>query len=89
MPRRIHKRRSGKRGSSSKKYSFRKLREGEIYTVVIEDYSNKGEGIAKVKDTILFIPGGKIGEIVKVKVTSVKFKKAMASIIDRKGSIYE
>ena len=90
MPRRIHKRRSGKKGNSSnKKYSFKRIREGEIYTVVVEDYSNKGEGIARVKDTVLFIPGGKIGEVVKVKIVSVKFRKAMASIIDRKGRIYE
>lgn len=83
----------GKKGSkrkSSKKrkvYTFSRVNEGEIYTVVIEDYSDKGEGIAKIKDTVIFIPGAKIGEVVKVKITSVKLKKAKADIIAKVGIV--
>lgn len=80
---------SSKRKSSRKKkiYTFSKVNEGEIYTVVVEDYSDKGEGIAKIKDTFIFIPGAKIGEIVKVKITSVKLKKAKADIIAKVGIV--
>ncbi|MCR6623260.1 MAG: TRAM domain-containing protein [Candidatus Verstraetearchaeota archaeon] len=80
---------SSKRKSSKKKkvYLFSRVNEGDVYTVVIEDYSDKGEGIARVKDTAIFVPGAKIGEIVKVKITSVKFKKARGDIISRVGVV--
>ncbi|MEM2145507.1 MAG: TRAM domain-containing protein [Candidatus Jordarchaeaceae archaeon] len=82
--------RSTKRKSSKKKsktYVLNRVNEGDIYTVVVEDYSDKGEGIARVKDTAIFIPGAKIGEIVKIKITSVKFRKAKGDIISKVGIV--
>ena len=88
MRKRSAKKRANKKEKSSKKFSLNRVREGDIYTVVIEDYSNKGEGIARLKDTSISISDAKIGEVVKVKITSVKFKKAKGEIMDRKGNVY-
>ncbi|MCS7097263.1 MAG: TRAM domain-containing protein [Candidatus Methanomethylicia archaeon] len=80
---------NSKRKSSRKRkiYTFSRINEGEVYTVVVEDYSDKGEGIARLKDTAIFIPGAKIGEIVKIKITSVKLKKARGDIISKIGTV--
>ncbi|MCS7364953.1 MAG: TRAM domain-containing protein [archaeon GB-1867-035] len=88
MPRRISKRRSNKKGQL-KKVSIR-LREGDVYIVLIEDISANGDGIARIKDKTIFIPGAKIGEIIKVRIKAIKHNKALGEIIEKRStSTYE
>lgn len=88
MPRRISKRRSNKKGQL-KKVSIR-LREGDVYIVLIEDISANGDGIARIRDKTIFIPGAKIGEIIKVRIKAIKHNKALGEIIEKRStSTYE
>ena len=89
MPRRAPKKRSKKRNKSSRPPGFKRLREGDKYIVVVEDCAANGDGIARVKDTTVFIPGAKIGEVVKIQIKTVKFRKARGVVLERRGSLYD
>lgn len=49
---------------------------GETYDVKIEGIAQKGDGIAKVEGFIIFVPGTKVGDKVKIKVEKVLRKFA-------------
>lgn len=61
--------------------SFAPIREGEELDVKIESVGEKGDGIARVKGFVLFIPGTKQGDNVKVKVTRVLRKVGFAEVV--------
>ncbi len=54
---------------------------GEELDVVIEAVGEKGDGIAKIKGFVLFIPNAKEGEKVRVKITKVLQKVGFADKI--------
>jgi len=58
---------------------------GEEIDVRIEAVGEKGDGIAKVKGFVLFVPGVKEGDEVKVKVTKVLRRVGFAEVVG-KGS---
>ena len=63
--------------------SFRKPVEvGKEYNVSITDTSRRGEGIAKVEGFIVFVPGTKVGQNVRVKVTQVSERFASGQVVD-------
>jgi len=49
--------------------------------VVIDDIGSRGDGIARMYNYMIFVPGGKVGERVKVKIVSVGGKFAVAEKI--------
>jgi predicted RNA-binding protein with TRAM domain len=51
---------------------------GEEREVTIEEVSRRGDGIAKIQNFVIFIPGTKVGDKVKIKVTSVASSYATA-----------
>jgi predicted RNA-binding protein with TRAM domain len=54
---------------------------GEELDVVIEAVGEKGDGIAKKDGFVLFIPGVKEGDSVRVKVTKVLRKVGFAEVV--------
>jgi predicted RNA-binding protein with TRAM domain len=58
--------------------SFAPVKVGDELEVTIEAVGEKGDGVAKVKGFVLFVPGTKQGEIVKVQVTKVLKKVGFA-----------
>ncbi len=58
---------------------------GDEIEVTIEAVGAKGDGVAKVKGFVLFIPGVKEGEHVKVRVTKVLRKLGFAEVVGRGG----
>ena len=56
------------------------VKEGEEYEVDVEAVGRKGDGIAKIEGFIIFVPGAKAGDHVKVKIISVSGNFATASI---------
>lgn len=69
--------------------SFAPVREGEELDVKIEAVGEKGDGIAKVKGFVLFVPNTKEGDEVKVRITRVLRKVGFAEVIGgsaRKGN---
>lgn len=51
---------------------------GEERDVTIEEISRRGDGIAKIQNFVIFIPETKVGDKVKIKVTRVASRHAIA-----------
>ena len=54
--------------------------EGTSYEVTIEDSGKEGDGIARIQGFVVFVPGAKVGDTVKVKVEKVMRRFAIASV---------
>ena len=54
---------------------------GQQLEVVIDDIGSRGDGIARMHNYMIFVPGGKVGERVTVKIVSVGGKFAVAEKI--------
>jgi len=57
------------------------VKEGEEIDVTIEAVGEKGDGIAKQKGFVLFVPGTKAGERVKIRITRVLAKVGFAQVV--------
>jgi predicted RNA-binding protein with TRAM domain len=67
-----------RRGSSS----FRKPVEvGKEYNVTISDTSRRGEGIARIEGFVVFVPGAKQGQNVRIRVTQVSERFASGQVV--------
>lgn len=74
----------GSRGGFGRSFgSFEKPVEiGREYSVTISDTSRRGDGIAKVDGFVVFVPGTKLGQDVRVKVTQVSDRYATAEVVE-------
>lgn len=54
------------------------IEEGEEYDVKIEDVGKEGDGITRINGFVVFVPGTKAGDEVKVKIVSVRRKFGFA-----------
>ncbi len=61
--------------------SFAPVKVGEELDVTIEAVGEKGDGIAKKNGFVLFVPGVKQGDQVKVRVTKVLRKVGFAEVV--------
>lgn len=59
---------------------------GEELTVTIEAVGEKGDGIAKKQGFVIFIPGVKQGQTVKVRITKVLSKVGFAEVVGEGGA---
>ena len=57
------------------------VKQGEELTVTIEGVGEKGDGIAKIKGFVLFVPNTKQGDNVLVRVNRVLSKVGFAEVI--------
>lgn len=57
------------------------VKEGEEYEVDIKELSRRGEGIARIEGFVIFVPNTKIGDHIKIKVTKVAKRYAIAEVI--------
>ena len=56
---------------------------GELRYVEIEDIGKQGDGIARVeRGYVIIVPGGEVGERVKIEVSEVKSNFAVGEIIE-------
>ena len=58
------------------------VEEGEIYDVTIQDIARQGDGIARIEGFVVFVPGTKVGDEVRIKVERVLPKFAFASVVE-------
>ncbi|MBI2665049.1 TRAM domain-containing protein [Candidatus Woesearchaeota archaeon] len=56
---------------------------GDTYDVEIESVGGKGDGIARIKGFVLFVPKVKKGDQVKIKVTKVLPKVGFAEVVGK------
>ena len=54
------------------------VKEGEEHEVTIEEISRRGDGIAKIQNFVIFVPGTKVGDRVKIRITRVSPRYATA-----------
>ena len=81
--------RGGRGGSGFKPRNFAPVKVGDELDVKIEAVGEKGDGIAKKDGFVLFVPGTKQGEEVKIKVTRVLQKVGFAEVVGTKESSEE
>ncbi|MFH1770438.1 MAG: TRAM domain-containing protein [archaeon] len=60
---------------------FAPVKEGEEHDVNIEGVGEKGDGIARVKGFVVFVPGVKEGDQVRIKITKVLRKVGFGEVI--------
>jgi len=53
---------------------------GDEYDVKIEDVGRDGDGIARIEGFVVFVSGAKLGDEVKIRVTSTRRNFAFAEI---------
>jgi len=59
------------------------VKAGETYEVSINAVGEKGDGIAKVKGFVLFVPNVQKGDYVKVRITKVLAKVGFAEVVEK------
>jgi len=62
------------------------VNEGEEYDVEINEVGTKGDGIARVKNFVIFVANTKEGEKCRVKITMVRPKFAVAEKVSEKSA---
>lgn len=70
-------------GSGFGERSFAPVKVGEELDVKIEAVGEKGDGIAKKNGFVLFVPGVKEGDEVKIRVTKVLRKVGFAEVVGK------
>jgi len=56
---------------------------GKEYDVKIEESSRRGEGIARIKGLVTFIPNAKPGEQVRIRITRISRRFAEAEVVGK------
>lgn len=59
------------------------INEGEIYTGIVENVGEKGDGVLRVKGFVIFVPGVEKGDYVKIKATKVLAKVAFGELVEK------
>ena len=87
MERRFSRPRFGGRGFGDR---FEKpVKQDETYDVEIKELGSKGDGIARVKNFVVFVPNTKKGEKCKIKITQVSTRFAIAEKVGEAKEIKE
>jgi predicted RNA-binding protein with TRAM domain len=60
---------------------------GEEYDVEIEELSRRGDGIARIKGLVTFIPHTKPGDRLKVRITRIGRRHAEARAVAEKAEV--
>lgn len=56
---------------------------GEIHETLINAVGEKGDGIARVRGFVLFVPGVAKGDYVKIRITKVLPKVGFAEVVEK------
>lgn len=61
------------------------VKEGQELEVVIDDIGSRGDGTARIRGFLIFVPKTKVGERLKVKITAVHRGFALAEKVNEMG----
>ena len=75
----------GERGGGFRPRNFAPVKVGDELDVKIEAVGEKGDGIAKKDGFVLFVPGAKQGDEVRIRVTRVLQKVGFAEVVGEKS----
>src|SRR3989344_5096747 len=68
-------------GGDRERRSFAPVNVGQEIDVKIEAVGEKGDGIAKIKGFVIFVPNVKAGDNVKIKITKVLRKVGFGEVV--------
>lgn len=74
------------RGRRDFRQNFAPVKVGDELDTKIEAVGEKGDGIAKKDGFVLFVPGTKQGDEVRIRVTRVLAKVGFAEVVGQKAS---
>ena len=57
------------------------IEEGKVYEAKIEDIGREGDGIARIQNFVVFVPGTKIGDQVKIRITRVGRRMGFGEVV--------
>jgi len=55
---------------------------GKQYDVEITETSKRGEGLTRIQGFVIFVPGTKPGDHVKIEITSIRSRFATAKVVE-------
>ena len=58
------------------------VNEGDEYDVKIEDTGRDGDGICRIEGFVIFVSGAKVGDEVKIRITSTRRNFGFAEIVE-------
>jgi len=58
------------------------IKEGEVYDIEINEVGSKGDGIARIKNFVVFVSGAKQGEKCRVKIKEVRNRFAFGEKVE-------
>jgi 23S rRNA (uracil1939-C5)-methyltransferase len=58
------------------------VEEGKVYEATIEDLGREGDGLARIENFVVFVPGTKVGDRVKIKITRVLRRMAFGEVVE-------
>jgi predicted RNA-binding protein with TRAM domain len=64
----------GGRGYGPREDIIKPIKVGEEYDVEIKETGSRGDGIARIKNFVVFVNDAKVGEKVRIKITEVRNK---------------
>ena len=70
-------------GGPQRGYPPKPVEVGKEYDVEIQETSRRGEGIARIKGLVCFVPNTKPGEKVKIRITRVSRRAAEAEVVGK------
>ena len=80
----LYERRGGRGGRDfgSRRFPPKPVEMGKEYDVEIVETSSRGEGIARIKGLVCFVPNAKPGEHVRIRITRVSRRFAEAELVE-------
>jgi predicted RNA-binding protein with TRAM domain len=57
------------------------VEEGKIYDAQIEDIGREGDGVARIQNFVVFVPGTRVGDKVKVRITKIGRRMAFGEVV--------
>ncbi|OGS61098.1 MAG: deoxyribonuclease [Euryarchaeota archaeon RBG_19FT_COMBO_69_17] len=57
------------------------VEEGKVYEAKIEDMGREGDGLARIQNFVVFVPGTKVGDQVKIRITRVHRRMAFGEVV--------
>ena len=79
----------GRGESRNQDFGEKPVNVGEEYDVEIESVAEKGDGVAKIKGLIVFVPGAQKGDKLKIKIKELKRKCAIAEKVGEGSAVAE
>jgi len=77
------------RRSYGRRFPPKPVEMGKEYDAKIEEISRRGEGIARIKGLVTFVPNTKPGEQVRIRITRISRRFAEAEVVGKAGEAVE